>query len=370
MFYVGAFAAEFAFASATAAFGDEAVTPDAPAFPAIHVSPGDSRTYELHDDVTADLKRTLGFRVKKATDAEIETRETFVRRGTRGNCRIPPCKPFANTSRRTRLERSRRLAAIVFARVGMTGDSGNSGRLRLPLSEGRRGMSIMGRFAFAAAFVFAGAYSAVADDAAQPKDATPPANTKIEVARGDRWTYEVRDDVTDELKNIVDFAVTDITESEIDTRVRYTNAVTSAESTAVQVFDPKWRLKDNGSNIFRPGVEETGIPSDIKVGKTWSYSYDSSRINPPSHFKFVGNGKVESWEHVAVANGLAYDAFKIVYTAAVTPVVNNRKFELKIELWYAPAANRYVKRRYESRQNGKLLDASLETLRNYSRRDN
>jgi hypothetical protein len=220
---------------------------------------------------------------------------------------------------------------------------------------------MLGWIAFAAALVIAGGHAARAEDAA-------PVHSKIDVARDDRWTYEVRDDITDKLKTVLDFVVTDATDAEIDTRARFTDAVTNAETTAVQVFDPRWRLKDNGANVYRPGLEETGIPADIKVGRTWSYSYESSRVNPPAHFRFAGKAKVQSYEHVAVANGLAFDAFKIVYDAAATPVVNNRRFEFHVELWYAPDANRYVKRLYVSRQNGKLLEASLETLRDYSRR--
>jgi hypothetical protein len=66
---------------------------------------------------------------------------------------------------------------------------------------------------------------------------------------------------------------------------------------------------------------------------------------------------------------LAYDAFKIEFNTAATPVVNNRKFEEHILQWYAPAANRYVKFVYESRQNGKLLESSVQTLRDYRRRE-
>jgi hypothetical protein len=163
--------------------------------------------------------------------------------------------------------------------------------------------------------------------------------------------------------------VTDVADSEIDTRVRFTNASTNAESTAVQVFDPHWRMKDNGSLIFRPGNENYGIPPDIQVGKTWSYSYEMSRINPPGNFKFAGNAKVESRERVTVRNGLACDAFKIVFNHAGTPVVNNRKLEEHIVQWYAPAANRYVKLVYESRQDGKLLEATAQTLRDYRLRE-
>lgn len=230
-------------------------------------------------------------------------------------------------------------------------------------------MSSIARLTMAAAFAVFGGWAALADDDAKPSDPNPPASIKIEVARGDRWTYEVRDDITDELKTILDFAVTDVTDSEIDTRVRYTNAATNAETNGVQVFDPHWRLKDNGAATYRPALEDGDIPADIQVGKAWSYSFEMSRINPPGNFRFAGKAKVESWERVTVGNGLAYDAFKIVFTSAVTPVVNNRKWEERIELWYAPAANRYVKQIYESRQNGKLVEATIQTLRDYHRRD-
>jgi hypothetical protein len=230
-------------------------------------------------------------------------------------------------------------------------------------------MSQFTRLAIAAVFVLVGGCAAFADDDAKPSDPNPPVNPKIEVSRGDRWTYELRDDITDELKTILDFAVTDATDSEIDTRVRYTNAATSVETNGVQVFDSHWRLKDNGVATYRPALENGGIPADIQVGKTWTYSFEMSRISPPANFKFAGKAKVESWERVAVGNGLAYDAFKIVYNAAVTPVVNNRKWEERVELWFAPAANRYVKLNYESRQNGKLVEATSQTLRDYRRRD-
>jgi hypothetical protein len=230
-------------------------------------------------------------------------------------------------------------------------------------------MPKFGCWVASAALVVSMAFAAGAEDAPKPSDSAPPTSVKVEVARGDRWTYEIHDDITDELRSIADFAVTDATNTEIDTRVRFTNATTNAESTSVQVFDANWRLKDNGVLIYRPALDDTGIPADIQIGKTWTYNYEMSRINPPSHFKFIGKAKVEAWERVALLNGLSYEAFKIDFNETVTPVVNNRKWETHVVLWYAPAANRYVKRVYELRQNGKLSESMVETLRNYSRRD-
>ena len=224
------------------------------------------------------------------------------------------------------------------------------------------------RLVAAIAFALSGSY-ALADDDTKPSDPNPPANVKIDVARGDRWTYEYRDDLTDELKTITQYAVTDATDSEIDTRARVTNATTNSESHSVQVFDPHWRLKDSGVATYRPGLEHVGIPADMQVGKAWSYTFEMSRINPPGNFKFAGKGKVDSWERVSVRNGLSFDAFKIEYTQSAIPVINNRKLEEHVVQWYAPSVNRWVKMIYESRQNGKLLEATSMTLRDYQRHD-
>jgi hypothetical protein len=68
-------------------------------------------------------------------------------------------------------------------------------------------MSSIARLAVAVAFALSGGCAAFADDDAKPSDPNPPASVKIEVSRGDRWTYELRDDITDELKTILDVAV-------------------------------------------------------------------------------------------------------------------------------------------------------------------
>jgi hypothetical protein len=46
-----------------------------------------------------------------------------------------------------------------------------------------------------------------------------------------------------------------------------------------------------------------------------------------------------------------------------------RKTDTTVVEWYAPSVNRYVKRTYDSRQNGKAFDSYQEVLTNYSRRE-
>jgi hypothetical protein len=91
-----------------------------------------------------------------------------------------------------------------------------------------------------------------------------------------------------------------------------------------------------------------------------------SRADPPSDFKYSGDGNVLGWERVTLRSGLAYDAFKIEFKEAMSPLVNGKKTESLVTEWYAPLVNRYVKRLYETRQNSKLLDSGLEYLFDYT----
>lgn len=124
-------------------------------------------------------------------------------------------------------------------------------------------------------------------------------------------------------------------------------------------------MKEDGARRFAPPNDATGIPDGLAVNKSWNYTRKTTNLSPPADVKFTGSGKVAAWEEVTLPNGASYDAYRIEITEAATPVVNNRKFEDKIVEWYAPSVNRYVKRTWESRQNGKLVDEGLELLTIY-----
>jgi hypothetical protein len=226
-------------------------------------------------------------------------------------------------------------------------------------------MLVLARLAAATAIVFACYSTALAGDNTTPTDINPPANPKLNVMPGDRWTYEVSGKGTKQVKYILDLTVTDVTATEIAASAHFSNADTGLQNTVVQRFDRNWRLIQEAYSSYSPAYEETGVPADIKVGKTWSYSFMRSKNDPPAAAHYVGTAKVESWERVAVANNLAFDAFKIVYNSVATPVGGGAKWRQRVVMWYAPAANRYVKQLSESSQNGKITEGAVETLSAY-----
>jgi hypothetical protein len=205
---------------------------------------------------------------------------------------------------------------------------------------------------------------ALADDAAKPASSPAPSETVVNVNPGDSWEYEIRDGLTDQLTATEHFTVTEVTTSEIYVR-KWTVAKTQQESSGLVTFDRNWRMKEEDAWRFAPPAGTTGIPEGLAVDKSWSYTRKSTRFSPPLDLTYRGSGKVAAWEEVTLPNGASYDAYRIEITEAATPVVNNRKFEDKIVEWYAPSVNRYVKRTWESRQNGKLVDEGLELLTIY-----
>ena len=204
--------------------------------------------------------------------------------------------------------------------------------------------------------------SAFADDAAKTEPSAAPVNPAIQVSPGDSWTYEVRDDVTGDLLSTATFVATKVTADGIETRVDREQRITNAKTTTTEIFDTRWRLKDNGNVVFRPYSDNSGAPADLQVGKSWSFKYQSLRKGAALTEQFTGAGKVEAWERVTLPNGSAYDAFKIDVTLSAS---SGRKREAHSTTWFSPAVNRVIKRIDESRENGKLRDATEQILREY-----
>lgn len=228
-----------------------------------------------------------------------------------------------------------------------------------------RELSQLRVLAFVWALLATTAAPAGAEDSSKLDPSTAPVDPKIQVSLGDSWTYDLRDDVTGDLKGSVAFEVTKVTDGEIETRTTRQMSTTNAKTTAVQRFDARWRRTDNGKYVWRPHLDTSGVPDDLRVGKSWSFKFEALRKGSAQTEEYAGVGKVEAWERVTLPSGAAYDAFKIDVADTQTSGLAGRKHENHAVMWFAPAVNRLVKMIDESRDNGKLRDATEQTLREY-----
>jgi hypothetical protein len=228
-------------------------------------------------------------------------------------------------------------------------------------------LSQLGVGAFASVLLVAVAASAVAEDASKLDPTAVPIDAKIQVSPGDSWTYDLRDDVTGDVKGSVVFEVTKAADGEIETRTTRQMSSTNAKTTTVQRFDARWRRTDNGKYVWRPHLDTSGVPDALQIGKSWSFKFEALRKGSAQTEEYAGVGKVEAWERVTLPNGAAYDAFKIDVADTQTSGsgLAGRKHENHAVMWFAPAVNRLVKMIDESRDNGKLRDATVQTLREY-----
>lgn len=200
--------------------------------------------------------------------------------------------------------------------------------------------------------------------ASSPTVETPNGLEAMEDAQtGDHWTYELRDDITGDIKSTITNTVTDVSASEISTRI----AQLGNSNSGYQTFDRSWNMTNNGIWRYTPH-DGTGIRLPLAVGKTWSFK--STDVNSTAGFstKRSGTSKVVAQESVTTRAG-TFDTFKIETSFQLQSVNDpTKKFQIVQQTWYAPVIDHWVKRSFLSRSDGRVREKSTVELVEYGRR--
>jgi hypothetical protein len=180
---------------------------------------------------------------------------------------------------------------------------------------------------------------------------------------GDHWTYELRDDITGEVKSTITNTVTDVSGSEITTRI----AQLGNSNTGYQTFDRSWNLANNGIWRYTPS-DGTGIRPPLAVGKTWSFKSTDLNSTAGVSWKRSGTAKVVAQESVTTRAG-TFDTFKIETSFQIQNANDpTKKLQAVQQSWYAPAIDHWVKRSFVSRSDGRVRDKTTIELVEYGRR--
>ena len=133
------------------------------------------------------------------------------------------------------------------------------------------------------------------------------------------------------------------------------------------VFDEAWNTLSDGVWTWKPGSPMTGIKLPLKLGAQWATKMAVSRQAPNLNYTQTATSKVTSWDHIKLASGLEYDAYRIEVTtrARQNP---QRLLEAKSTFWYAPEVNHVVWHIEENRLNGRLTERFVQSLTDYKRR--
>ena len=182
------------------------------------------------------------------------------------------------------------------------------------------------------------------------------------VLPGDRWVYEVKDEITGDLKRTTTVVVLDVSEKEINTRMSVRGAARPFET----VYDRNWNRIDDGIWKFRPS-DGAGVQTPLQVGKEWRFENKSTHANGTA-LSTTGQSKVVGEEKVTTSAG-TFDTFKIETRMRHVNANDQTKASIvNATLWYAPTVNRWVRRTYETRIEGRVRDSHTEELTDYSRK--
>lgn len=216
---------------------------------------------------------------------------------------------------------------------------------------------------------------AQAPSGASPSVASPPAVTAAPVETpdspeamedpqtGDQWTYEVRDDITGDVKSTITNTVTDVSGTDISIRV----GMLGNPNSGYLNYDHSWNLINSGIWRYSPN-DGTGIRSPLAVGKSWSFKGTDLNSTAGVSWKRSGTSKVLGQESITTRAG-TFDTFKIETSIQIQNANDpTKRIQAVQQTWYAPAIDHWVKRAYVSRAEGRVRDKNTAELVEYGRR--
>ena len=179
---------------------------------------------------------------------------------------------------------------------------------------------------------------------------------------GDRWSYDVKDDATGDLRQAITVVVTDINDSEITTRV----TVRGKERANTVIYAPDWGRVDDGRWRNRPaGI---GIQTPLQVGKEWHSDTNGQSLENSTVMHSTGVAKVAAQESVTTPAG-TFDTFRVeANIRQINGTDQTKSSTVQETSWYAPVVNRWVKRKTEIKFEGRVRESRTEELTNYSRK--
>jgi hypothetical protein len=182
------------------------------------------------------------------------------------------------------------------------------------------------------------------------------------VLPGDRWVYEVTDEVTGDIKQTTTVVVLDVSEKEINTRMSIRGA-----SPRQIVFDRGWSRVDDSLWKYTPS-DGTGIKLPLQVGRDWRFESKATHFQNGTAMSVNGQSRVVGTEKLTTSAG-TFDTFKIESTARqINANDQTRAATLTTTLWYAPTFNRWVRKTYKVQVEGRLRESQTEELTDYSRK--
>lgn len=206
---------------------------------------------------------------------------------------------------------------------------------------------------------------AAAPTAAASQPASPTLVRITEPAPGDHWTYEIKDEISGEIKSTRTDLVTDIAKNTIGVR----SDVTGSPNSIMMIYDPSWNVVRGGVFRYSPN-DGTGIHSPLSVGEQWKFTSNYLNSGEGSTWRRTGTSRVSGQQNITTKAG-TFDTFvietKLTNKNTRAPTIGG---EFSIRTWYSPDIDHWVKRTTIIRRSGHIFQNTSVELIGYGRKTN
>lgn len=180
---------------------------------------------------------------------------------------------------------------------------------------------------------------------------------------GDHWTYEIKDDISNTLKQTRTIVITDLSKGMIATRFD----VLKTGKSGTTLYDPSWNVVTNDGWKYSPN-DGTGVQLPLTPGSRWKISSDATNSANGTSWKRVGNSQVTGQEVVTTKAG-KFDTTIVETNLSMQSTKDpSRKSETSIRTWFSTDIDHWVKRHTTVRENGRLFQNVTVELTEYGRK--
>ena len=180
---------------------------------------------------------------------------------------------------------------------------------------------------------------------------------------GDRWTYEIRDEISGKLKRTNTELITEVTPNEISVRIE----TLGSNGAGIFVYDHAWNMKAGPDWKFTPH-DGMGVKAPLKTGSTWKFQGSAQFPTKGFYYERAGSSKVVGEESITTKAG-TFNTFKIETSSSSRNANDPTKMnEYTATTWYAPAIDHLVKRTSKVLSDGHVNEITTVELVEYGRR--
>jgi hypothetical protein len=192
--------------------------------------------------------------------------------------------------------------------------------------------------------------------------AQTPGQSDSTIRVGDLWVYDTKDEVTGFPKETYTQVVAEVTPTE----VRLSTTVRGKNGTTLVTYDHDWNRIDSLLLKFKPN-DGQGIHLPLALGKEWRSEYESRNVQTGVATKGSVASKVVAQEVVTTGAG-TFEAFKVQTRVRDIDASDPSKiWEYENLLWFAPEANRWIRRAIVAKFQQRVRSNTSEELSDFSR---